>query len=174
MRPAMPRTLPVTQCLTLLLLSGHAIAAGPPPKHTKAETVVPSVPQTQLTRPERPAPARKPTTALQRFGNEKQANDLRYFYAEVLWTLRDWKEAARQYGRVIERDPRGKWARSTESFSESSGLIAAIPAPAWATPVEPAPWFPCAKAALASTTEAVENTAMAMATGRAVNKRIGS
>jgi TolA-binding protein len=64
MRPAMPRPPSVTYSLTLLLLSGHAIAAGPPPKHTKAETVVPSVPHTQLTRPERPAPARKPTAAL--------------------------------------------------------------------------------------------------------------
>ena len=64
MRPAMPRPPSVTHSLTLLLLSGHAIAAGPPPKHTKAETVVPSVPQTQLTRPEGPAPARKPTAAL--------------------------------------------------------------------------------------------------------------
>ena len=50
---------------------------------------------------------------LQRFGNEKQANDLRYFYAEVLWTLRDWQEAARQYSRVIERDRHGKWARES-------------------------------------------------------------
>ena len=50
---------------------------------------------------------------LQRFGDEKQANDLRYFYAEVLWTLRDWKEAARQYSRVVERDRRGKWARES-------------------------------------------------------------
>jgi TolA-binding protein len=64
MRPAMPRTPPTAHCLTLLLLSGHAVAAGPPPKHTKAETVVPSVPQTQLTRPERPAPARKPSAGL--------------------------------------------------------------------------------------------------------------
>ena len=64
MRPAMPRPSSVTHSLTLLLLSGHAIAAGPPPKHTKAETVVPSVPQTQLTRPDGPAPARKPTVAL--------------------------------------------------------------------------------------------------------------
>ena len=63
MRLAMPRPLSVSHGLTLLLLSGHALAAGPAPRHTKAETVVPSVPQTELTRPEGPAPARKPTAA---------------------------------------------------------------------------------------------------------------
>jgi TolA-binding protein len=47
---------------------------------------------------------------LQRFGSEKGTTELRYFYAEVLWMVRDFQAAAPQYTRVVESDPRGKWA----------------------------------------------------------------
>ncbi len=48
---------------------------------------------------------------LQRFGGEKEASELRYFYGEVLWSVRAWKEAAEQYRQVVQAEPGGKWAR---------------------------------------------------------------
>jgi tetratricopeptide (TPR) repeat protein len=48
---------------------------------------------------------------LDRFSKEKGAVDMAFYYAEVLWTAEDWKDAAEQYTRVVELDPKGKWVK---------------------------------------------------------------
>ena len=42
---------------------------------------------------------------LDRFAKEKGALDMAFYYAEVLWTTQQWREAAEQYTKVVEIDP---------------------------------------------------------------------
>jgi TolA-binding protein len=46
---------------------------------------------------------------LDRFSKEKDAVDMAFFYAEVLWVTEDYREAAEQYTKVIQMDPKGKY-----------------------------------------------------------------
>lgn len=39
---------------------------------------------------------------------QKDAYDMRFYHAELLWVLKRWREAADEYTRVVELDPRGK------------------------------------------------------------------
>jgi cellulose synthase operon protein C len=39
------------------------------------------------------------------------ATRLRFYYAEILWSLEEWDAAAEQYGKVAEADPKGEFAR---------------------------------------------------------------
>ena len=48
---------------------------------------------------------------LDRFAKEKGALDMAFYYAEVLWTTQMWREAAEQYSKVVELDPKGKWVK---------------------------------------------------------------
>jgi tetratricopeptide (TPR) repeat protein len=48
---------------------------------------------------------------LDRFSKEKGALDMGFYYAEVLWTTQQWREAAEQYTKVVELDPRGRWVK---------------------------------------------------------------
>lgn len=45
---------------------------------------------------------------LSHFASEKGAVDMAFFYGEVLWVTESWKEAAEQYTKVVEMDPKGK------------------------------------------------------------------
>src|SRR4029079_9466732 len=45
---------------------------------------------------------------LDNFGKEKGAIDMAFYYGEVLWVTENWKEAAEQYTKVVEMDPKGK------------------------------------------------------------------
>ncbi len=46
---------------------------------------------------------------LEHFPNEKGAVDMRFYYGEILWMTENWREAAEQYTKVVEMDPRGKY-----------------------------------------------------------------
>jgi tetratricopeptide (TPR) repeat protein len=48
---------------------------------------------------------------LEHFGKEKGALDMAFYYGEVLWVTESWKEAAEQYTKVVEMDPRGKYVK---------------------------------------------------------------
>jgi tetratricopeptide (TPR) repeat protein len=50
---------------------------------------------------------------LDRFSGEKGSVDLAFYYAEVLWMTEDWRNAAEQYTKVVETDPKGKWAKES-------------------------------------------------------------
>jgi tetratricopeptide (TPR) repeat protein len=48
---------------------------------------------------------------LDRFGSEKGAIDMAFYYGEVLWTTQNWREAAEQYTKVVQLDPKGKYVK---------------------------------------------------------------
>src|SRR5207245_9639496 len=41
------------------------------------------------------------------------AYSMRFFYAEILYALEDWDEAAVQYDRVADSDPKGSYAQKS-------------------------------------------------------------
>ncbi len=45
---------------------------------------------------------------LDRFSSEKGSIDMAFYYAEVLWTTQNWREAAEQYTKVVQMDPNPK------------------------------------------------------------------
>src|ERR1043165_6059650 len=36
---------------------------------------------------------------------------MNFYYGELLWTLERWKDAAEQYTKVVEMNPKGKYAK---------------------------------------------------------------
>src|SRR6185436_21197355 len=48
---------------------------------------------------------------LKHFPDDKDAYDMNFYYGELLWTLERWKEAAEQYTKVVEINPKGKFAK---------------------------------------------------------------
>jgi tetratricopeptide (TPR) repeat protein len=48
---------------------------------------------------------------LDRFPNDKDAYDMAFYYGELLWTLENWKDAAEQYTKVVEMNPKGKYVK---------------------------------------------------------------
>jgi tetratricopeptide (TPR) repeat protein len=48
---------------------------------------------------------------LDRFSGERGAIDMAFYYAEVLWTTQNWREAADQYTKVVQMDPKGKYVK---------------------------------------------------------------
>ncbi len=50
-------------------------------------------------------------THLERFSKEKGSVDMAFYYGEVLWMTEDWREAAEQYTKVVEMDPKGKYVQ---------------------------------------------------------------
>jgi tetratricopeptide (TPR) repeat protein len=48
---------------------------------------------------------------LDRFSSERGAIDMAFYYGEVLWTTQSWKEAAEQYTKVVQMDPKGKYVK---------------------------------------------------------------
>src|SRR3954469_21665871 len=48
---------------------------------------------------------------LDRFPTDKDAYDMAYYYGELLWTLENWKDAAEQYTKVVEMNPKGKYVK---------------------------------------------------------------
>ena len=49
---------------------------------------------------------------LQAFPDSENAYRLNFFYAELLWDLGKWREAAKQYDAVVKRDPKGEYTRT--------------------------------------------------------------
>jgi len=47
---------------------------------------------------------------LDSFSDSEHAYNLRFYYAEILWTLEDWENAAEQYELVYAADPSGSYA----------------------------------------------------------------
>jgi TolA-binding protein len=50
---------------------------------------------------------------LQAFPDSDDAYNLSFYYAEILWDLDQWREAAAQYDRVVKKDPKGKYTRDS-------------------------------------------------------------
>jgi TolA-binding protein len=48
---------------------------------------------------------------LDHFPREKGSLDMAFYYGEVLWVTESWKEAAEQYTKVVEMDPKGKYVK---------------------------------------------------------------
>lgn len=48
---------------------------------------------------------------LSKFPDSRNAYDFRFFYAEILYELKDFEEAAPQYDMVVEANPEGKFTR---------------------------------------------------------------
>ena len=48
---------------------------------------------------------------LKHFPDDKDAYDMNFYYGELLWTLERWKDAAEQYTKVVEINPKGKYAK---------------------------------------------------------------
>lgn len=48
---------------------------------------------------------------LKHFPDDKDAYDMNFYYGELLWTLERWKDAAEQYTKVVEMNPKGKYAK---------------------------------------------------------------
>jgi TolA-binding protein len=48
---------------------------------------------------------------LETFPGSETAYSMRFYYAEILYALEDWDEAAAQYGRVVDADPKGAYAQ---------------------------------------------------------------
>ena len=46
---------------------------------------------------------------LEKFGDSEYAYNLRFYYAEILYTLEEYEKAAEQYLKVVESDPAGKY-----------------------------------------------------------------
>jgi TolA-binding protein len=49
---------------------------------------------------------------LQAFPDSDQAYRLNFFYAELLWDLGQWREAAAQYDAVVKRDQKGEYTKT--------------------------------------------------------------
>ncbi len=49
---------------------------------------------------------------LDSFSESDNAYNLRYYYAEILWTLEEWELAAEQYELTYERDPEGSYSKT--------------------------------------------------------------
>jgi len=47
---------------------------------------------------------------LEAYPEAEAATRLRFYYAEILWSLEEWEAAAEQYGKVAEADPKGEFA----------------------------------------------------------------
>jgi TolA-binding protein len=50
---------------------------------------------------------------LQAFPDSENAYRLNFFYAELLWDLGNWREAAKQYDGVVKRDGKGEYTRTS-------------------------------------------------------------
>jgi len=50
---------------------------------------------------------------LKHFPDDKDAYDMNFYYGELLWTLERWKDAAEQYTKVVEMNPKGKFAKDS-------------------------------------------------------------
>jgi TolA-binding protein len=48
---------------------------------------------------------------LDHFPSDKDAYDMGFYYGELLWTLENWKDAAEQYTKVVEMNPKGKYVK---------------------------------------------------------------
>jgi TolA-binding protein len=48
---------------------------------------------------------------LARFQKEKDAYDMTFYHAEILWTLERWADACDEYRRVVEMNPAGKFTK---------------------------------------------------------------
>ena len=48
---------------------------------------------------------------LETFPASETADSMRFYYAEILYALEDWDEAALQYDKVVEAEPRGSYAQ---------------------------------------------------------------
>jgi len=48
---------------------------------------------------------------LQAFPDSNEAYGLNFYYAEILWDLGQWQDAAVQYDAVVNRDPKGRYTR---------------------------------------------------------------
>ena len=48
---------------------------------------------------------------LDAYPEAEAATRLRFYYAEILWSLEEWEAAAEQYGKVADADPKGEFAR---------------------------------------------------------------
>lgn len=45
------------------------------------------------------------------FAAEKGSVDMAFYFAEVLWVTESWREAAEQYTKVVQMDPKGKYVK---------------------------------------------------------------
>jgi tetratricopeptide (TPR) repeat protein len=89
---------------------------------------------------------------LARFPKEKDAYEMTFYHAELLWTLGRWREAHDEYRRVVEMNPRGKLAAEAAYatvLSAKNALEAepAAPAPAG---LAPQPFSPAERRLLAA------------------------
>jgi tetratricopeptide (TPR) repeat protein len=50
---------------------------------------------------------------LKHFPDDKDSYDMNFYYGELLWTLERWKDAAEQYTKVVELNPKGKYAKDS-------------------------------------------------------------
>jgi TolA-binding protein len=50
---------------------------------------------------------------LKYFPDDKDSYDMNFYYGELLWTLERWKDAAEQYTKVVEMNPKGKYAKDS-------------------------------------------------------------
>lgn len=50
---------------------------------------------------------------LRHFPDDKDSYDMNFYYGELLWTLERWKDAAEQYTKVVEMNPKGKYAKDS-------------------------------------------------------------
>jgi tetratricopeptide (TPR) repeat protein len=48
---------------------------------------------------------------LKHFPDDKDSYDMNFYFGELLWTLERWKDAAEQYTKVVEMNPKGKYAK---------------------------------------------------------------
>jgi len=48
---------------------------------------------------------------LSHFGDEKDTPEITFYYGEILWQTRAWKEAAQVYTKVVQLDPKGKFVK---------------------------------------------------------------
>ena len=48
---------------------------------------------------------------LDHFPSDKDAYDMGFYYGELLWTLENWKDAAEQYTKVVQMNPKGKYVK---------------------------------------------------------------
>ena len=50
---------------------------------------------------------------LETFPDSESAYSMRFYYAEILYALEDWDEAAVQYGKVADADPKGSYVQKS-------------------------------------------------------------
>jgi TolA-binding protein len=48
---------------------------------------------------------------LDHFPGDKDSYEMGFYYGELLWTLENWKDAAEQYTKVVEMNPKGKYVK---------------------------------------------------------------